>query len=266
MALDSYLKTIRKYVPMTKEEEKDFFKKAKGGDRRAYEKIIESNLRFVVSVAKKYQNQGLELEDLIAERNVGLIKAYEKFDFTKNFKFITYAVWWIRQAIIMAIHENSKLIRLPNNKINSITKANKLMDRVEQEIEQHSTYEAFAEYLDNPELTDDLKYHYKMLNLNNSYSDSEKELGEIIADPNSNIDIMIELVQDELEDILTEFTPRERDIIYMYFGIDLIRAYSLKEIGIDMGLTRERIRQIKEKVLEKLREKHRADRLRDYIK
>ena len=266
MALNKYLKEIRKFAPLTKEEEKELFKKAKSGDRKAYELIIESNLRFVVSVAKKYQNQGIDLEELIAEGNIGLMRAYERFDVNKNYKFITYAVWWIRQAILTSIHENSKLIRLPLNKITNITKANKLKEQIEQEFARPLGYSELALYIDDPEILDDLKYNHVTINLDQPQTDNDQDLNSILPDIDAFIIGHLEVFEDELNDILRSYTKREQDIIKMYFGIGHIRAYTLKEIGIDLGLTRERIRQIKEKVIAQLRDGNRADDLRSYLK
>jgi RNA polymerase primary sigma factor len=265
MGIDNYLKQIRKYVPLTKVEEQELFKKAKAGDQQLYKTIIESNLRFVVSVAKKYQNQGLDLEDLIAEGNLGLIKAYDKFDYKKNYKFITYAVWWIRQSIINAIHEHSNTIRLPLNKISNITKSNRAMQDYEQEHQGPISIEELAEYIDDPSILNDLQYKGTMIELDRPQMENQKNLNQVIADKTYKIDDTTEFVKDELDDILKDFPKREREIIYMYFGIGFIRAYTLKEIGINLGLTRERIRQIKEKAIEKLRKKKTANRLRDYV-
>lgn len=265
MSIDYYLKTIRKFVPLTKEEEKVLFKKAKAGDREAYNEIIESNLRFVVSVAKKYQNLGILLEDLISEGNMGLVKAYEKFDVDRNYKFITYAVWWIKQSILNAIHEHSNQVRLPLNKINNITKSAKLRDNFEQGEARSLSIEELAEYIDDPDILNDLKYQSQIIDLDKPQVDGEKDLNNIITDKSYCIDTDLEFVQDELVEILKDFTPREREILYMYYGINQVRPYTLKEIGYDMGLTRERIRQIKEKVIDKLKKKKLADRLREYL-
>lgn len=265
MPVEKYLKSIRKYVPMTKPEEQEWFKKAKGGNRLAYKHIIQSNLRFVVSVAKHYTNNGVEFEDLIAEGNCGLLKAYEKFDPSKNFKFITYAVWWIRQFILTSIHDNSRNIRIPTNKLNSISKISKLKERVEQELSRSLYYEELIDYLDNPSALKDLKHAYYEIKLDRPNSDNESDLNNIIPDEYNCIFKQIEKTKDEIKEIIKDFPVREKDIIQMYYGIGHIRAYTLKEIGIDLGLTRERIRQIKEKVLEKLREHYDADKLRAYL-
>lgn len=262
-ALDKYLKLIRKYIPYTKEEEKIIIQKAKDGDREAYEQLMCANLRFVVSVAKKYQNQGLELEDLIQEGNEGLMKAFHKFDLSKNFKFITYAVWWIRQSILNAIHDYAKLIKLPMNKISSISKSLKQREELEQTGYRELTYEELSQILD-PDTFEDLKYIYETVRLDQSYTEDAKTLVEILSD-DSEIYKGSELLNDELQEILNNFPVREREIILMYYGIGYDRGYTLKEIGDKFNLTRERIRQIKQKTLQKLMSDKYKNKLRDYL-
>ena len=265
MSLDQYLRNIRKYVPMSKKEEKEWFQKAKAGDKKAFEHIICSNLRFVVSVAKKYQHQGLDLEDLIAEGNIGLLKAYEKFDPDRNYKFITYAGWWIRQTILLAIKENSRNIKIPLNKICNITKYSKLKEQLEQEFARPLCFSELEEYIDDPNILNDIKHEYIQIEIDKPNTDNEKNLTEILANTDDNVLKNIEICKDEIDLIFSNFTKKEKEIIYMYFGIEQIRPYTLNEIGIDMGLTRERIRQIKEKILEKLRENGKIDDLRNYL-
>ena len=265
--LTLYLKSIKKYVPLTKETEHELFQAAQAGDTLAYEQLMNANLRFVVSVAKRYQNQGLTLEELIAEGNLGLVKAYHKFDTTKDVKFITYAVWWIRQSIINAIHENSKLIRLPLNKITNVTKISKAREALLQDLEREPTDEELEDYLEDGIALKDAIFNYTVIALDEPHTDDEQDLTTVIPAELSSEEIErnIELFQDELELVLQEFTPRERDILYMYFGINEVRPYTLREIGIDIGLTRERVRQIKEKVIEKLQNKKRSDQLRYFM-
>lgn len=262
-ALDKYLKHIRKYVPYTKDEEKIIIEKAKAGDKDSYEKIIYANLRFVVSVAKKYQNQGLELEELIQEGNIGLMKAFEKFDLSKNFKFITYAVWWIRQAILNAIHDHAKLIKLPMNKISNISKSLKQWGELEQEGFRELTYEELSQILD-PDTLDDLKYIYETVRIDQPQTENAKTLVEILSD-DSEIYKGSESVNHELDAILKDFPERERTILLMYYGIGYDRAYTLKEIGDKFELTRERIRQIKQKTLQRLMSSKYKDKLREYL-
>jgi len=264
--MDIYLKEIRKFPPFTKEEEREVIVKAKAGNRSAYKELMNRNLRFVVSIAKRYQNQGMELEDLIQEGNMGLIIAFDRFDMTRNVKFITYAVWWIRQAIMKAIHDNSKTIKLPLNIIMKLAKLNRARSEFEQELGRQLTNEELIEYVDDDELIDVLQYSYGMVDLHAPRTENEKDLSHIL--PNEGmVDIQIDFedVKDELRYIMEDFTDRERDILEMYFGIDKFRPYTLKEIGTDWGLTRERIRQIKEKTIEKLKDDKYANQLREYL-
>lgn len=261
--MDQYIKEIYKYSPLTRKEEQTLFPAAKAGNRFAYEQIINCNLRFVVSIAKKYQGQGIELNDLIAEGNIGLMKAYEKFDISKNFKFITYAVWWIRQSILNAIHEHAKTIRLPLNKLSNLTKVRKLKDHLEQEFSRSISNEELMQYTNDPDLLEDLQYQYNMVDLDKPMDGGEHDLNAVIPDKTTYIDRDLKFLREELDDILKSFTNREREVLYMYFGIGKTRAHTLKEIGEFMHLTRERIRQIKESVLKKLRKKKLINRLKD---
>jgi RNA polymerase primary sigma factor len=242
-------------------------KKAKNGDQNAYNELLSRNLRFVVSVAKKYQNQGMSLEDLISEGNFGLIVAFKKFDNKKfDVKFITYAVWWIRQSIMKAIHDNAKIVRLPLNVIMEMSKLSRIRKELEQQVGRPLTTQEILELTDNEEVANAIKYNYGIIDLDAPRTDNEKDLSNVLTDPNAeDIQISLEDIKDELKFILNDFPERERDILIMYFGIDQIRPYTLKEIGIDKGLTRERIRQIKEKTIEKLKEDKYANQLREYL-
>ena len=265
--MESYLKDIRKYPPFTKEEEKIVILKAKDGDRDAYKELMNRNLRFVVSVAKKYQNQGLPLEELIAEGNVGLLTAFDRFNHKEyDVKFITYAVWWIRQAIMKAIHDNAQLIRLPLNIIMEMSKLNKIKKELEQELGRPLTTQEILELTDNKDVANAIRYNYGIIDLDAPRTENEKDLSNVLTDPNAvDIQITLEDIKDELKFILKDFPERERDILIMYFGIEKMRPYTLKEIGVDIGLTRERIRQIKEKTIEKLKEEKYANQLREYL-
>jgi len=264
--MEQYLKEIRRFPPFTKEEEKSVIDKAKAGDRKAYEELLNRNLRFVVSVAKKYQNQGLPLDELIAEGNTGLVKAFDRFDPTRDSKFITYAVWWIKQTIRKAIEENTKIVRLPLNVLLELSNLRKMRTELEQELGHAISDEELIEYSDDEEVIKVLKYNYGTVDIDAPRTDNSKDLNDILPD-NTVIDpaALLEDVKDELEFILDDFSERERDILIMYFGIDKLRPYTLKEIGVDHGLTRERIRQIKEKTIDKLKDDKYANQLREYL-
>ncbi len=262
-SLNSYLKEIRNFNLLTKKEETELFLKAKAGDKKAYEQIITSNLRFVISVAKKYQIPGVELDDLIAEGNMGLLKAYEKFDVNKKLKFITYAVWWIKQSIINYINDYSKLIRLPMNKVINLNKINKIKDSLEQKKSREVSYEELVDIVDNPDILNDLKHNCSIISLEKPQTDNQKDLNEILPDPVYHISNDLVYLKEEIEDILKEFSPKERKILKMYYGIGYERSYTLKEIGEEFKLTRERIRQIKQKAIEKLRNKKHSNRLKN---
>jgi RNA polymerase primary sigma factor len=266
MGIESYLKDIRKYPPFTKEEERIVLHKAKAGDRAAYEELMSRNLRFVVSVAKKYQNQGIPLEDLIGIGNAGLIKAFKDFDLNREVKFITYAVWWIKQGIMDAIHHDSRLIRLPLNIISELTKLNKLKKEIEQDLGRPLNTQELLELTENDEIRKAIKYNYSIIDIDASRTDNDKDLTNVIEDVQAvDVQLSVEDINEELELILEDFSEREKDILLMYFGINHPREYTLKEIGVDKGLTRERIRQIKEKTINKLKEDKYANQLREYL-
>ena len=266
-SLSYYLKEIQKKLILEPEKEKELILLAKDGNKRAFDRVIESNLRFVVSIAKTYQGQGVLLEDLIAEGNVGLIRSFEKFDPKRGFKFITYAVWWIRQAIINSIYENARLIRLPANKISLVGKINKIRKQLEQSTGKDPTMD---------ELYLELEKHGIYDNINSllfHFVDIDKEgvdgtnIHEVIPDDNElpNKEIEEKYLQKDILEALEDFTDREQEIIKMYFGIGEIRNHTLEEVGADFGVTRERIRQIKEAVLKKLRMRHRREKLQIHI-
>lgn len=262
-AIDIYLIEIRKFPPLTREEEKQTIINAKNGDKQAYELLIKSNLRFVVSTAKKYQGQGVDLEDLISEGNLGLVKAYEKFDISRNYKFITYAVWWIRQSIINLIHEHSRAIRIPVNKITNITKGSRIKDIREQ---FHGREVSLSEILDEfPEIAEDLRYNFLMLDLDEPQTDDENDLNSVIEDVSYELELEIEKLNIELKTFFKKLTPREREVICMYYGIGHERAYTLQDIGEVLDLTRERIRQIKLIVLDKFKKNEVAEILKDFL-
>lgn len=266
--IEQYFSDINAFKPLSREEERDLLIEAKSGNRAAYEKLINSNLKFVVSVAKAYQGQGVPLEDLISEGNIGLMKAYDRFDINKPVKFISYAVWWIRQSIINTIHENSKIVRLPLNKINNLSKARKAKAVLEDSLGREASNAELLNYIDDPEILKDLKFQFTVISFDTPHTDNKKDLTQILfkeEDFEKSLEDYEKEFKKELNMAIHGFSKREKKIIKMYFGIGYTRPYTLKEIGTEMELTRERIRQIKEKALEKLRKKHRNENLRLYL-
>ena len=263
-SLDKYLQEIGKEDLITVEEEVDLAQRIKKGDKEALEKLTRANLRFVVSVAKQYQNQGLSLPDLINEGNLGLIKAAEKFDETRGFKFISYAVWWIRQSILQALAEQSRIVRLPLNQVGSLNKINKAFARFEQEHERTPSPEELADELDLPKekVTDTLRVSGRHVSVG-----EDNSLLDVLVNSDSPIadrGLINESLGTEVERALSTLTDRERDIIKYFFGIGCSEM-TLEEIGEKFGLTRERVRQIKEKAIRRLRHSTRSKLLKSYL-
>lgn len=274
-SLSKYLNEIGKYEPLKPKEEVRLAKLVRSDDKdeslRALKKLTESNLRFVVSVAKKYQGQGLPLTDLINEGNLGLIKAAERFDETRGFKFISYAVWWIRQSILQALAENSRIVRLPLNRVGTISKVMKIANQLEQDIERKPNEVEIAEKLEMKpeEVSDTIMISKRQNSLDAPFRNGEKNsLIDIVEDegqsPPDN-DLMFESLKNEIASALDTLTYREREIIRMYFGIEREYPLTLNEIGEQFNVTRERIRQIKEKAIRRLRHKSRSKKLRAYL-
>ena len=269
-SLDKYLQEIGKEDLITVEEEVELAQRIKKGDQEALEKLTKANLRFVVSVAKQYQNQGLSLPDLINEGNLGLIKAAEKFDETRGFKFISYAVWWIRQSILQALAEQSRIVRLPLNQVGSLNKINKAFARFEQENERTPSPEELASALDLPKekVTDTLRVSGRHVSVDAPFSDGEdNSLLDVLVNSDSPIadrGLINESLGTEVERALSTLTDRERDIIKYFFGIGCSEM-TLEEIGEKFGLTRERVRQIKEKAIRRLRHSTRSKLLKSYL-
>lgn len=269
-SLDKYLQEIGKEELITVEEEVELAQRIKKGDRLALEKLTRANLRFVVSVAKQYQNQGLSLPDLINEGNLGLIKAAEKFDETRGFKFISYAVWWIRQSILQALAEQSRIVRLPLNQVGSLNKINKAFNKFEQEFERTPTPEELADALDLPKekVADTLKVSGRHVSVDAPFVEGEDNslLDVLINNDSPNADRLLikESLAREIERALATLTERERDIIRLFFGINC-QDMTLEEIGEKFGLTRERVRQIKEKAIRRLRHTSRSKLLKTYL-
>lgn len=269
-SLDKYLQEIGKEELITVEEEVELAQRIRKGDQRALEKLTRANLRFVVSVAKQYQNQGLSLPDLINEGNLGLIKAAEKFDETRGFKFISYAVWWIRQSILQALAEQSRIVRLPLNQVGSLNKINKAFSRFEQEHERRPSPEELAEALDLPaeKVADTLRVSGRHISVDAPFVEGEdNSLLDVLVNDDSPVadrTLINESLSTEVERALATLTERERDIIRLFFGINC-QEMTLEEIGEKFGLTRERVRQIKEKAIRRLRHSSRSKLLKTYL-
>ena len=269
-SLDKYLQEIGKEDRITVEEEVELAQRIKKGDQEALEKLTKANLRFVVSVAKQYQNQGLSLPDLINEGNLGLIKAAEKFDETRGFKFISYAVWWIRQSILQALAEQARIVRLPLNQVGSLNKINKAFQRFEQEHERKPSAEELAEILDIPvdKIADTLKMSGRQVSVDAPFVEGEdNSLIDVMVNedsPNADYKLINESLSREIDRALEQLTPREADILRSFFGIG-VPEKTLEEIGIELDLTRERVRQIKEKAIKKLKHSSRSSILKTYL-
>lgn len=269
-SLDKYLQEIGKEELITVDEEVELAQRIRQGDRIALEKLTRANLRFVVSVAKQYQNQGLSLPDLINEGNLGLIKAAEKFDETRGFKFISYAVWWIRQSILQALAEQSRIVRLPLNQVGSLNKINKAFSKFEQENERRPTSEELAKALDLPEdkVVDTLRVSGRHVSVDAPFVNGEENsLLDVLENsdlPNTDSKLISESLAKEIDRALATLTERERDIVKLFFGISC-QDMTLEEIGDKFGLTRERVRQIKEKAIRRLRHSSRSKLLKSYL-
>ena len=270
-SLSKYLQEISKYSPLSPQREVELAIAVKKGDRRALKELTESNLRFVVSVAKDYQGQGLPLTDLINEGNLGLIKAAERFDETRGFKFISYAVWWIRQSILQALAEHSRIVRLPLNRVGTISKINKAHEKLEQEFERAPRPDELARQLEMKpiEVNEAQRISRRHHSLDAPFTDDDKNsLLDVIADINTedpDRELLMDSLQEEVSAALDTLKDREKDVIKMYFGIGHEYALTLNEIGEEFGLTRERVRQIKEKAIRRLRHRSRSKKLRSYL-
>lgn len=270
-SLDLYLREIGETPLITAQQEVALAKRIKLGDQDALEKLTKANLRFVVSVAKQYQNQGLSLADLINEGNIGLIKAAKRFDETRGFKFISYAVWWIRQAILQALAEQSRIVRLPLNRVGTLHKIGKISSSLEQEYGREPSPDEIAKELELSavEVSDTLKISNTHLSLDAPFSISEdNSLMDVLEDefqPAPDEDLLCESLRLEIERALDTLSPREAEVINLYFGLNSEKALTLEEIGARFSLTRERVRQIKEKAIRRLRHASRSKSLRAYL-
>lgn len=270
-SLDLYLREIGETPLINAAEEVRLARRIKQGDKRALESLTKANLRFVVSVAKQYQNQGLSLADLINEGNIGLIKAAKRFDETRGFKFISYAVWWIRQAILQALAEQSRIVRLPLNRVGTLHKIGKISSRLEQNLGRVPSPDEIARELElsEGEVSDTLKISNSHLSLDAPFSTSEdNSLIDILEDefqPSPDEALLSQSLRVEIEKALDSLTAREAEVINLYFGLNSEKALTLEEIGARFSLTRERVRQIKEKAIRRLRHASRSRSLRAYL-
>ena len=269
-SLEKYLQEIGHEDLLTTEEEVELAQKIREGDKRALEKLTKANLRFVVSVAKQYQNQGLSLPDLINEGNVGLIKAAQKFDETRGFKFISYAVWWIRQSILQALAEQSRIVRLPLNQVGSLNKINKALSKFEQENERQPSSDELSEMIDVPKdkISDTLRVSGRHVSVDAPFVEGEdNSLLDVLPNtdsPSADRGLVNESLNTEIERALSTLSSREREIIKSFFGIGC-QEMTLEEIGERFGLTRERVRQIKEKAIRRLKSPSRSKLLKGYL-
>ena len=270
-SLDKYLQEIGREELINAEEEVILAKRIRDGDQVALEKLTKANLRFVVSVAKQYQNQGLSLPDLINEGNLGLIKAAKRFDETRGFKFISYAVWWIRQSILQALAEQSRIVRLPLNQVGSLNKINKAFSKLEQQFEREPSADELAAVLELPEdkVADTMRVSGRHVSMDAPFANGEdNSLLDVLVNhdsPRADNSLMNESLQREIERSLSTLTERERDVIKLFFGIGLNHGLTLEEIGAKFDLTRERVRQIKEKAIRRLRHSSRSKLLKAYL-
>lgn len=272
ISLDKYFNDISKVPLISPEEEVGLARRIKENDQDALEQLVTSNLRFVVSVAKQYQNQGLSLPDLINEGNLGLMKAAQRFDETRGFKFISYAVWWIRQSILQALAEQSRIVKLPQNRIGSINKVNKAMAELEQRFEREPTVEELSELLElaSADIKDALQSSSKHLSMDAPLiTEEDGNLYDVIVSSDTQMpdnDLIEESLRREIERILHSLSDIEAEVVRLYFGLNgNNHPFSLEEIGEEVGLTRERVRQIKEKAIKKLKSTTRSKVLKSYL-
>lgn len=271
-SLDKYLQEIGRVDLITAEEEVELARKIKAGDQNALERLVKANLRFVVSVSKQYQNQGLSLPDLINEGNLGLIKSAQRFDETRGFKFISYAVWWIRQSILQALAEQSRIVRLPLNKIGSINKINKAYAKLEQQLEREPTADEVAVTMDlmPQEVFETLRNSGRHVSMDAplSANDDGGSMYDVMEEKDSlspDKALIIDSLRQEIERSLTTLTAREADVVRLYFGLNGTTSLTLEEIGTRFDLTRERVRQIKEKAVRRLKHTSRSKLLKTYL-
>jgi RNA polymerase primary sigma factor len=270
-SLEQYFKEVGEVELLTPQEEIGLAIRIKQNDRKALKKLVSANLRFVISVSKKYQNHGMSLEDLINEGNLGLMNAAHRFDETRGFKFISYAVWWIRQGILLAIAEKNRLIRIPMNRVSTLTKIGKVFSQLEQRYDRAPTSDEIADVveIDSEEITFTVNKATRAVSMDSViHADGKNRLIDILPnrnDPEPDAEIMDQSLRDEVNYILQYLSDRESRIVKLYYGLDGEKAHTLDEVGIEFRLTKERIRQIKEKALNKLRHSSHSKVLRQYL-
>ena len=269
-SLDKYLQEIGHEELISVEEEVELSRRLKKGDRKALEKLTKANLRFVVSVAKQYQNQGLSLPDLINEGNIGLLKAAERFDETRGFKFISYAVWWIRQSILQAIAEQSRVVRLPLNQVGSVNKINRILNQFEQENERRPSIDEIADKTDMPhdKIEDVLKVNTHQVSVDAPVTDNDGasmlDFMQSDSEPETDSKLVMESLREEIANALNVLNERERNVVEAFYGINQSES-TMEEIGKKYGLTRERVRQIREKAIRKLKQNTKNKMLKSYL-
>lgn len=269
-SLEKYLQEIGHEELISVEEEADLARRIKAGDRKALEKLTKANLRFVVSVAKQYQNQGLSLPDLINEGNIGLLKAAEKFDETRGFKFISYAVWWIRQSILQAIAEQGRVVRLPVNQMGSVNKINRILNKFEQENERRPSVDEIADSTDIPhdKIEDALKMHTRQVSMDAPIADGDGtnmvDLMQNNSTPSTDDKLVMESLHEEIATLMSVLNERERNVVEAFYGINQPES-TMEEIGKKYGLSRERVRQIREKAIRKLKQNTKNKMLKAYL-
>lgn len=269
-SLDKYLQEIGHEELISVEEEVELARRIKKGDRKALEKLTKANLRFVVSVAKQYQNQGLSLPDLINEGNIGLLKAAERFDETRGFKFISYAVWWIRQSILQAIAEQSRVVRLPLNQVESVNKINRILNQFEQENERRPSIDEIADKTDMPhdKIEDVLKVNTHQVSVDAPVTDNDGasmlDFMQSDSEPETDSKLVMESLREEIANALNVLNERERNVVEAFYGINQSES-TMEEIGKKYGLTRERVRQIREKAIRKLKQNTKNKMLKSYL-
>ena len=269
-SLDKYLQEIGHEELISVEEEVELARRIKKGDRKALEKLTKANLRFVVSVAKQYQNQGLSLPDLINEGNIGLLKAAERFDETRGFKFISYAVWWIRQSILQAIAEQSRVVRLPLNQVGSVNKINRILNQFEQENERRPSIDEIADKTDMPhdKIEDVLKVNTHQVSVDAPVTDNDGasmlDVMQSDSEPETDSKLVMESLREEIANALNVLNERERNVVEAFYGINQSES-TMEEIGKKYGLTRERVRQIREKAIRKLKQNTKNKMLKSYL-